>query len=127
MSRDEKFIKLAIQISELSDHRMRMGAVITKGNRIMGVGNNKRKSHPKQINHHTFKIAQGLHAERSAIINAKRKDLSGCTIHIARLTKCGEPAMAKPCDQCMAYIKETGIKRIVYTNQEGKIEKENVN
>jgi len=113
MNREEKFIKLASKVAQLSEHNMRIGAVIAKGSRVFSFGINKYKSHPKQINPHT--LTTGLiHAELDAIINS-RTNIEGATIYIVRLFKTGEQAMAKPCKSCSKLLILYGIRKIVYS------------
>ncbi|SCK01549.1 tRNA-specific adenosine deaminase [uncultured Clostridium sp.] len=45
-----------------------------------------------------------VHAELNAILNAKGKDLSGCTIYVALF----------PCNECAKAIIQSGIKEVVY-------------
>jgi deoxycytidylate deaminase len=123
--RAKRFIALATQAAKLSDCKKKVGAIIAKGNRIIGIGHNKIKSHPKQINRYTGKAGRAVCAELSAIINS-RGNLSKCTICIVRITKDGKLAMAKPCQYCQSYIEEAGIKNIIYTNSNGEIRKEKV-
>ena len=125
MNRSKKFITLACQISKLSNHRFRVGAVITKGRRVIGVGCNKIKTHPKQRNQYTGEMGERIHAELSSIINAGRS-LRGCVIYIARIKKNGDLAMARPCEFCMDHIEEAGIKKIVFSNESGEIEEEKI-
>ena len=123
MNREEKFIKLANKIAHLSEHNMRIGAVVAKGSRVLSFGINKYKSHPQQINPYTLNTGL-IHAELNAIINC-RTDITGGTIYISRLLKNGLPALSKPCKSCMKMISLYGIKKIVYTTEIG-IEIENI-
>lgn len=114
MIRDERFIKLALKIAETSQHNFPMGAVIVIGNRIMGVGVNKYRTHPQQINSYTKINAESIHAELSAIISSSQT--KGATIYIARIRMDGSWGMAKPCACCSKILEVAEIKRVVYTN-----------
>ena len=106
-----KFFELCKKVSQNSDHQdHRHGSCITRGNKLISVGCNKKRTHPKSL--HRFKH---LHAEVSAIVNAKQ-DLEGCSIYIYRQIKDGTPSLSRPCDSCMMLIKEVGIKKIYYSN-----------
>jgi deoxycytidylate deaminase len=107
-----KKFRLAKLISIHSLHQHKIGAVIYKNNKPISVGFNKIKSHPKLANEDRF---YALHAEMSAIINAKQ-DLTNCTIFVYREYKDGKPALAKPCDNCLSSIIESGIKKIFYSD-----------
>jgi deoxycytidylate deaminase len=109
-----KFFDLARTLSKHSDHpHHKLGAVITRGNKIISLGYNKNKTHTKS--NHSWKR---LHAEITAIIKAKQ-DISGCSIYVFRETKQGQPAMARPCSSCMEAIREAGIKRVYYSSNDG--------
>lgn len=106
-----RFFDVARKISKKSDyHPHPIGAVITKGNVIMGLGYNKRKTHPRSNN--KFKTT---HAELSAILNAGIEDLSGCDIYIYRETKANVKGMSYPCQYCEQLLKDVGINKIHYT------------
>lgn len=52
-----------------------------------------------------------LHAEARALRKADR----GCVMYVARVTRDGAWAMAKPCASCQALIRSRGVKRVFYT------------
>ena len=113
----KRFFDLAKSISVHSDHpQHKLGAVITRGNRIISLGYNKNKTHTKS--NHNWKR---LHAEISAIIKAT-EDLNNCSIYIYRQKKDGSLGMARPCVTCMLAIKESGIKKICYSTENGFVE-----
>jgi len=92
-----------------------IAAVIVKGNRVLSIGVNKNKTHPKQINPHTNKIGNSTHAELDAILGVSKENLQGATIYVARQTADGKPANAKPCKCCMKVIEAAGISRVFFT------------
>jgi dCMP deaminase len=109
-----KFFELAKKLartSEYPDHKL--GAVIVKGNTILGVGVNKLKTHPKAKNY-----AKRIHAELAAILNA-RTDVTDCDLYVFRYTQSGLQGISKPCDGCMCAILEAGIKRVYYSTADG--------
>lgn len=109
-----KFFQLARNIAKHSDHPAhQLGAVITRGNKIISLGFNKNKTHTKS--NHAWKR---LHAELSAIIKA-RQDLTNCSIYVYRETKNGDLGMARPCPSCMEAIKESGITQVYYSTPQG--------
>ena len=103
--------RAAIQESQKSTHRFKIGAAIAKGNKVLVKAHNTRKTHPK--------FGSGeyntLHAESHAICKAVRCgiDLSGTTIYIYRHNN----NLAKPCPCCMGLIHKHGIKKIVYSGK----------
>lgn len=110
-----KFIKLLKKIKSYSDHPMyKMSCVIADKNQVISIGFNKYKTHPKSLHPWGF-----IHAELAAILDNKFADLKGCTAYIYRETRDGKPAMAKPCPTCMETLKLAGIKKVVYTYNNG--------
>lgn len=105
-----KFFDLAKKVSKLSNHKnFKLGSVIVRGSRIVGVGTNKIKTHPKST--HPF---GSLHAEMAAILLSKQ-DLYGCEIYVYRETRLGIPVMARPCEYCFPFIREAGLKQVHYS------------
>lgn len=58
-------------------------------------------------------VSPHLHAEVAAL---KRSNTSVDTIVVIRLTFHGELAMAKPCNVCMAVMREYGVKTVIYSS-----------
>lgn len=109
-----KFFDLARKLAKCSNHpKCKLGAVIVRKNRVISMGVNKLKTHPRSNNKY-----KTLHAEIAAIISADRKDLRGADIYVYRENIYGL-AMAKPCESCMLAIQEAGIKNIYYTTYGG--------
>jgi deoxycytidylate deaminase len=98
----------------------KIGAVIAKGKKILGVGfNDPFKTHPKSNTPYQF-----IHAELAAIINA-RTDLDGASIYVYRAGQNERPLLSRPCDCCMELLKRAGIKTVFYSTN-GGYSKENV-
>lgn len=105
-----KFLKIAKEASHKSDHdNYPMGCVIVRGRKVLGVGHNMLKTHPKSP--HKFK---SIHAEFMAALNAGY-DLEGATVYVYRQIKDGTPAMARPCEDCWKFLRECGVKDVVYS------------
>ena len=117
-----KYFDLAKKLSKKSDHKhYHLGSVIVKKNKIIGIGWNRGRTHPKSP--HKYKH---LHAEIDAIIGLDFAQLKGSTIYVFRENKQGGLALAKPCSSCMEAIKTSGIKNLCYTTY-GSYKKETVN
>jgi deoxycytidylate deaminase len=115
-----KFFDLAKKVSKFSNHnKFKLGCVIVKGSKIVSVGVNNVKTHPRSTHPH-----HSLHSEMAAILLAKQ-DLCGCEIYVYREIKNGTPALARPCIYCWPFIAEAGIKKIHYSIKNG-FETENV-
>lgn len=108
----KRFLSLAKKISKKSDHHHhKMGCVIAQGGTVLGTGFNMLRTHPKSP--HPF---HSIHAEFMAAMNANYK-IDGATAYIFRQQKNGTWSMAKPCASCLKFLKECGIKKVVYSFQ----------
>lgn len=102
---------LAKEVAKLSDCRFKLGAALYTGKRMMSIACNVLKSHPE----HTRKYAANvisIHAEHRAIL-LSRGNVKGAVMYIARN---GGKEISNPCLSCRIYMKEAGIKTIVYFN-----------
>jgi deoxycytidylate deaminase len=95
---------------------MKHGSVIVKGGRVISTGVNKERSHPRIVSSEHIKQHCSVHAEVDAIKRAK--DVTGATIYVARVNRRGEQRDSRPCNRCYEAIKNSGIKKIVYTTSE---------
>ncbi len=95
---------------------MKHGSVIVKGGRVISTGLNKERSHPRIVSSEHIKDHCSVHAEIDAI--KKAKDVSGATIYVARVNRRGEQRDSKPCSRCYEVIRNSGIKKIIYTTSE---------
>lgn len=115
-----KFFDLARKLSYKSDyHSHRLGAVIVKGGDVIGVGFNKKKTHPMSKTRFN-----NIHAELSAVLNSGLENLHGCSIYVYRETRQGQPAMARPCVDCMRMLQQLSIDKVFYTSDSGFSEEE---
>lgn len=118
--KQQYFLNIARQASQRSDHHShRIGCVIVKGNRVLGTGWNRLRTHPKSP--HQYK---SIHAEFMAAINAG-DDIKGATAYVFRAQKDGTWAMSRPCESCWKYLMELGIKNVVYSF-EGSFKQEEI-
>lgn len=125
------FFNAAKAVSELSNHKYRVGAVVVKSHKIVSSGcNSSTRTDIIQAKldrqRYGCECPGKLHAESDALIPfIKRKiDLSGASIYIYRQLKDGSYAMARPCPSCMKLIKMCQIKRIYYTTYGGYAKEE---
>ena len=110
------YFKLARNVSKLSDHKVKVGAVIVNKKPVSACSN-KAKTHPTYANPDKGRIGS-LHAEIRCLINCEREDLTGAIIYVYREVKGGRPALARPCSACLGYLKEAGVKKMIYTINE---------
>jgi len=106
-------IRQAIKVAETSLHKQRVGAVIAKGSRVISVGSNSYKTHPRSTSPY-----KTIHAEFSAILRAD-KELRGATLYVVRLLATGDLGLAKPCPDCRRFIEQMNLKKIIYSTGDG--------
>jgi len=129
---DKMFIETAQKFAELSNCiRLKVGAVITKDNRIIGTGYNGPPAGVINCNeangnlriysddpiisieakrkHHIFSEQFEIHAEMNAILDMAKRGLSpeGATLYTT----------IAPCTNCAKLVIVSGIKRIVYLQE----------
>ena len=114
-------IKKARNESKKSDHyQYKLGATVVKNGKIISSGfNHLRKTSPQ------IKIIGGsdvktVHAEMACIFKLKNKELlKGATVVVYREKKDGTLACARPCPICLNFLSFYGIKKVIYTTNEG--------
>lgn len=122
-------IAKAIEISLQSNApNFRVGAVLVRNGRAISAGFNCfKKSAPSSKTRYN-----GIHAEFSCVRKCMKRgefrpgfdtgQLAGMTMFVARTTRTGRVAMAKPCTHCQELLRLLQLRRIYYTTQEGGIE-----
>lgn len=105
----------------------RVGAVLIRNGRVLSHGFNWfKKSSPDSKTRYN-----GIHAEYHCVRkSAKRGErrggydlsrLSGVTMFVARVTRTGRVAMARPCEHCQELLRLLNLRRVYYTNEQGGI------
>jgi len=92
--------------------KFKIGAAIVKRGRLLCVGHNSKKTHPKFGSKENFKT---LHAEGDALYSCKKLgiDPKGSTMIIYRKNGLN----SRPCPSCERLIKKAGIAKVIYTNE----------
>jgi len=117
-----RFFDLAKKLSYKSEYHHKLGAVVVKKGKVIGIGFNKpNKTHTKATT--PFKT---IHAEFDAIIGVSKEDLIGATIYVYRQHADGSPASSKPCASCENLIRLAGISKVCYTGNRTYEEYNNV-
>lgn len=130
------FLAARAEAEKSTFDRFNLGCVITYKGHIIGRGFNSDKSHPMQKKYNnryrSFNIGDGqcvnhaLHAEMSAINSIPftigiQIDWSKVKVFVYRIST-GKPlgyGMARPCPACMNAIRDLGIRRVYYTDDDG--------
>lgn len=128
-TREKRYFNLAKSNAELSEFtrvrgtKVKIGAVIVRGNFVVSEGRNRLKTHTFQ---HRSNIGSGylapvpnIHAEIDALIRSGRHDLTGAEVFVYREFVSGELANCRPCLSCMRALKNAGVKHIYYTDESG--------
>ena len=127
MTKTEKsYFKIAKNISELSNHKQKLGAVVVSKHRVISTGyNSYTRRHGLQAKLNLERYGEEtpgyIHAETAALLPFIQNhiDLAGSTIFVYRALKDGRCAMARHCSSCMKLIQQCGIKKIYYTTDDG--------
>lgn len=100
-----KFAKKAASRSNL---RFKMGAALVSDGIVVSYAPNSKKTHPEGSGRY-----KTLHSEIYAIKKALRRgyNIEGSILYVYR--RYGR--LAKPCEDCQKFLKEHGIKRVVYS------------
>jgi tRNA(Arg) A34 adenosine deaminase TadA len=133
MDRDTKYIQIAVEMAKgvprFGEHRM--AALLVLKNEIISTGFNTSKKHPVALKYARSKAAIYPHAEILSIHNASKKldieDFRKTVLYVARVKRT-EPrspfvwGMAMPCEGCRRAIIQFGIKKVVYTTDNGQVD-----
>jgi|TARA_E500000331_G_scaffold282235_1_gene275881 deoxycytidylate deaminase len=97
-----------------------VAAILKRKGKVVRIGENTDKTHPRfkrQYDDGTW--ASHMHAEMNVLRFAKPGD----ELEVIRFRKCNhQRTMAKPCNLCMRHLKDSGIKKVKYTNWDGEWE-----
>ena len=112
-----RHVKKAAQ-KNMNHGSYKFAALIVQKGRVISIGLNYQfKTHPMIQLVHKHKT---VHAELNAIVRTVNKDLlKGSTIVVYREDRFGNAAMSRPCVTCQYFLNQYGIKKMVYTNEEG--------
>lgn len=110
----------AVEAARKSTYRVKLGAVVFKGKRILSTGWNQIRS--SSLKHKNYE--NSLHAEQSALLGLEWKKLKGCSMLVVKISRAEERlGNACPCEMCRKLMDYIGIKNVFYTNEEGEIVK----
>jgi deoxycytidylate deaminase len=112
--KDVSFLNMARYFADKSEEKKKHGAIVVKSGRVVGVGFNKFKNHPNIIPEKLIKFHCSRHAEQVAIKEAGENS-RGAILYVARVNNQGVDRNSKPCNVCSELIKESGIKKVIYT------------
>jgi len=98
---------------EESNCRVPMAAMVVRGGRPIAIGNNKKGYR-----------GCSLHAEVDALrqLRYQKRRGRGCTVIVARFRADGSYGLAKPCANCIEFMKSEGVSDVAWTTTRGTIE-----
>ena len=113
-------IKACLEEASKSTYIFKVGCVIFKGKRIIGVGHNgirSSKVHPK---YKLFK--NSLHAEQAALLGLDWSGLKGMSVLVMRIRRSeGKLYLALHCKMCQSLLLEVGIRDCYFSGSDGQI------
>lgn len=112
---DQKYLGQAIDLAKMSECNYKHGAVLRKSGKTIAVGVNYGVNDPAYLTDEVAAEHAAVHAEVAALNSARKIDLTGATIYVARVIKNGEPRMSKPCERCQKALKARGVRKVFYT------------
>lgn len=109
-----KHLKTAIKVAEANDQypKWRLGGVMMKGGSLQAIGMNKLHTSP-QIASDEHLDALSTHAEEDTLKRCGNP--KGTVLYLARVGRNGKPAMARPCKDCEAMLRNSRVKKVIYT------------
>lgn len=102
--------------------RTKMGAALFDGSRLVGIGfNTYFKSHPEHLIHgRVGRCFENTHAEQSALIKRKHYEDRNLVMYVWRELGSGEPACSRPCSMCESLMRQAGVRKVRFLDEEGK-------
>lgn len=83
------------------------------GTIIMASNQKKTNPHAARLNYRNCH----MHAEFSVLRQVR--DAKNGTLYVYRENQGGVISLARPCNECMVYIREKGVRKIVYSTNQG--------
>jgi cytidine deaminase len=104
LSKEERFLTMAMGVALNSKCRFRHGAIVVKHGRVLGGSCNIEKNNPKYVDYRHSSV----HAEIAAMRKAgwPRR----VSLYVARVNSRGEARLSKPCANCQAVLDEFKVK-----------------
>ena len=126
---NSKILKRTVDIAKAMcplnlEHRCSHMAFLIKCGKIVHIGTNSCKSHPKTLEY-DYKNHQlvGLHAELSVCMKSGKENLKDYSMVVLRVDRRGNLANSKPCCGCQSVIKQFNIGDVWYSDSKGDVVK----
>jgi hypothetical protein len=115
----QEYLKMAYPICLSIPRQKKHVSLILHKNKIVSVGTNSFKTHPKakEIGYHFEEMHSELEAYQRVPFKIKKKKL---TLVNVRFNRFGEMRMSRPCELCSPWCREI-FNEIYYTTDEGLV------
>lgn len=105
--------------AEKSKFTYRHGAVLVRGGHIISSAFNENRFCSFGARFRTEDGIATHHAELRCILGLDRSMTTGATVYVVRISNSGEFKMSKPCQMCRDSMRFVGVKRVIYTTNNG--------
>jgi deoxycytidylate deaminase len=103
--------------------KIRHGAILVKGGKIIAFGVNSAKNHPMAFepilrgkSNRDIANVLTLHAEMNCFRSIKNKEnINGSIMYVGRLSQDKNERMSCPCESCQYYLQMYGVRKVVYS------------
>lgn len=95
-------------------------SIIWNSNKIISIGYNTNKTHPKSLDFNYPWASFGVHAELMSVLRGRLENYKGFSIYIVRTDNNNETALSKPCEFCSKLIKLMQFEEIFYSGEFGE-------
>jgi deoxycytidylate deaminase len=98
----------------------RHAACVAIGNKVLTVGRNSSKTHPRVAELTGDPEKCCLHAEMDAIFKAEKiiRSFKRCSLYVVRVSNISDDFLySKPCEYCQKLISRYPFKKVVYSNE----------
>ena len=104
------------------EHRCSHIAFLIRCGKIVHIGTNSCKSHPKTLEY-DYKNHQlvGLHAELNVCMKSGKEDLKDFKMVVIRFNRNNKMANSKPCCGCQSVIKQFNVGEVWYSTDVGQV------
>lgn len=114
-------VSFALLNAHPGSHRCRHFSFILHGSRIIKIGFNRSKTHPRNLlysyknrNGQAMADQIGIHSEMDAVIKLGYSDCAGLSIINTRINRRNELDMSMPCGGCQDMLQSLNFKNIFY-------------
>lgn len=110
-SDDLRYLAFARNVSNHSQHRQRVGAVLLRKGTPISVGFNKKKCPNRRF----ITGFNTTHAEIAALASSGKNQIKKSVIYVYRQDKHGNPKLARPCKFCQKELIKFGVRTMYYS------------